>query len=60
MHKLSHAIVCYMESNNINRLIVRKNVGWKDSTKLWHVVNQNFVSIPYNMLIHTLEYKCKA
>lgn len=59
MHKLSHAIVCYMESNNINTLIVGKNVGWKDSIRLGHVVNQNFVSIPYNMLIQMLEYKCK-
>ena len=59
MHKLSHAIVCYMESNNINTLIVGKNVGWKDSIKLGHVINQNFVSIPYNMLIQMLEYKCK-
>ena len=48
-----------MESNNINTLIVGKNVGWKDSIKLGHVVNQNFVSISYNMLIQMLEYKCK-
>ena len=36
-----------------------KNVGWKDSVNLGKTNNQNFVSIPYNMLIHMLEYKCK-
>ena len=36
-----------------------KNVGWKDSINLGRTNSQNFVSIPYNMLIQMLEYKCK-
>ena len=36
-----------------------KNAGWKDSINLGRTNNQNFVSIPYNMLIQMLEYKCK-
>lgn len=59
MHKVSKKIVDYMEANSINTLFVGKNVGWKDSINLGKTNNQNFVSIPYNMLIQMLEYKCK-
>ena len=59
MHKLSSAIIQYMEANTLNTLIVGKNDGWKTNICIGRVNNQNFVSIPYNMLISMLEYKCK-
>ena len=59
MHKASKKIVEYMETNSLNTLFVGKNAGWKDSINLGRTNNQNFVSIPYNMLIQMLEYKCK-
>ena len=59
MHKLSSAIIQYMEANTLNTLIVGKNDGWKTNICMGRVNNQNFVSIPYNMLISMLEYKCK-
>ena len=59
MHKVSRKIVEYMEANSLNTLFVGKNVGWKDSINLGKKNNQNFVSIPYNMLVQMLEYKCK-
>ena len=59
MHKLSSAIIQYMEANTLNTLIVGKNDGWKTNICIGRVNNQNFVSIPYNMLIQMLEYKCK-
>ena len=59
MHKLSSAIVQYMEANTLNTLIVGKNDGWKTNIDMGRVNNQNFVSIPFNMLISMLEYKCK-
>ena len=59
MHKVSRKIVDYMETNSLNTLFVGKNVGWKDSVNLGKINNQNFVFIPYNMLIKMLEYKCK-
>ena len=59
MHKISRKIVEYMEANSLNTLFVGKNVGWKDSINLCRTNNQNFVSIPYNMLIQMLEYKCR-
>ena len=59
MHKVSRKIVEYMEANSFNTLFVGKNVGWKDSINLGRINNQNFVYIPYNMLVQMLEYKCK-
>ena len=59
MHKLSSVIIQYMEANTLNTLIVGKNDGWKTNIDMSRVNNQNFVSIPYNMLISMLEYKCK-
>ena len=59
LHKLSCTIIKYMEANSLNTLFVGKNAGWKDSIDMGKVNNQNFVSIPYNMLIQMLEYKCK-
>ena len=59
MHKISCSIVECMETNNLNTLFVGKNNGWKDSINIGKTNNQNFVSIPYNMLIQMLDYKCK-
>ena len=59
IHKVSKKIVEYMEANSLNTLFVGKNVGWKDSINLGRTNSQNFVSIPYNMLMQMLEYKCK-
>jgi len=59
LHKLSRSIINYLVLNSLNTLIVGKNVGWKDSINLGKTNNQNFVSIPYNMLIDMLSYKCK-
>ena len=59
MHKLSSVIIQYMEANTLNTLIVGKNDGWKTNIDMGRVNNQNFVLIPFNMLISMLEYKCK-
>ena len=59
MHKVSHLIVTYMEANNLNTLFVGKNSGWKEGINIGKTNNQNFVAIPYNLLISMLDYKCK-
>lgn len=59
MHKVSHLIVAYMETNNLNTLFVGKNSGWKEGINIGKTNNQNFVAIPYNLLINMLDYKCK-
>ena len=34
MHKVSHLIVTYMETNNLNTLFVGKNTGWKEGINI--------------------------
>lgn len=59
MHKVSRLIVEYMETNKLNTLFVGKNTGWKEGVNIGKTNNQNFASIPYNMLISMLDCKCK-
>ena len=59
MHKISHLIVTYMEANNLNTLFVGKNTGWKEGINIGKTNNQNFVAIPFNLLVSMLDYKCK-
>lgn len=59
MHKVSYLIVTYMETNNLNTLFIGKNIGWKEGINIGKTNDQNFVSIPYNLLLNMLDYKCK-
>ena len=58
-HKSSRYIVNQLVSKGVNSLIIGKNNGWKQDTKMGKVGNQNFVQIPFNKFISMLEYKCK-
>ena len=41
MHKLSAAIIQYMEANNLNTLIVGKNNGWKTNIVIGNANNKS-------------------
>lgn len=58
-HKVSKYIVNQLVEQSINTLIIGKNNGWKQENKLGNKNNQNFVFIPFEMLINMLKYKCK-
>lgn len=59
LHKASKYIVDLAISNNINTIVVGKNDGWKQKSKMSKRVNQNFVQIPHARFIQMLEYKCE-
>ena len=59
IHHTSKFVVNYCVKNNIGNLVCGLNKEWKQSSKMSKKTNQNFISIPYNMLIKQLEYKCK-
>lgn len=59
MHCVSRYIIDYCISNNIGTLIIGKNNGWKQESKLNKKTNQNFIEIPYYALILKLNYKCQ-
>lgn len=59
IHHASNYIVEYCIKNNINNIIVGLNKTWKQECKLASNATQNFIYIPYDMLIKQLEYKCQ-
>lgn len=57
LHKTSRRIVELMEQNNIGTCFIGHNDGWKNKVEMGKKNNQNFVSIPYRLLINMLRYK---
>ena len=57
LHKTTRRIVELMEQNNIGTCFVGHNKGWKQEINIGSRNNQNFVSIPYSLLINMLRYK---
>tara|TARA_Y100001960_G_C14781601_1_gene887221 strand:- start:1974 stop:3227 length:1254 start_codon:yes stop_codon:yes gene_type:complete len=59
MHKASNFVINYCLKNDIGKIVIGKNEGWKQSINIGRVNNQNFVSIPFNKLLAQIEYKAK-
>ena len=55
MHNASALVIKWCIEHNIDTLVVGKNDTWKQEKK--HM--QNFTSIPYEMLLGQLQYKCE-
>lgn len=55
MHNTSALIIKWCLEHNIDTLVIGKNDTWKQEKK--HM--QNFTSIPYEMLLGQLQYKCE-
>lgn len=49
----------YCINNNIGRLVIGLNKGWKNRISLGKKMNQKFVEIPFSNLIDKISYKCK-
>lgn len=59
IHCSSKQIVKYCSDNNIDTLVCGINREWKQDSKMSKINNQKFITIPYEMLIHQLDYKCQ-
>ncbi|WP_201796964.1 IS200/IS605 family accessory protein TnpB-related protein, partial [Thermoplasma sp. Kam2015] len=59
MHKLSKAVIEYAMNNRIDTIVIGHNNGWKQSVDIGKENNQNFVQIPFNMLIQQIKYKAE-
>lgn len=55
MHNASAQIIKWCKENKIDVLVVGKNDTWKQGKKKM----QNFTSIPYEILLEQLKYKCQ-
>lgn len=59
MHNASAYVVKWCVVNNIDTLVVGKNKEWKQNMDMSKQSNQKFVSIPHQMLLQQLKYKCE-
>ena len=57
MHKASRKIVSLAEESGTGLIVIGNNKGWKQHVTLGNRTNQNFVSIPYGMMIGMICYK---
>ena len=57
MHKISNHIINEAVKNNISKIFIGNNIGWKNEINTGRRNNQNFVNIPYTKLFNQLLYK---
>ena len=57
MHKISAHIINEAVKNNISKIFIGNNIGWKNEIKIGRRNNQNFVNIPHTKLFNQLLYK---
>lgn len=57
LHKTSRRVVELMYNNDIGTCFIGHNKNWKQGINIGSKNNQNFVSIPYSLLINMLRYK---
>ena len=57
LHKTSRRVVELMYNNDIGTCFIGHNKDWKQVVEMGKKNNQNFVSIPYSLLINMLRYK---
>jgi len=60
MHNTSHFIVKWCIENGVDTLVCGLNKEWKQECSMSKKATQNFVYLPYEMLLNQLEYKCQA
>ena len=59
MHHASRYIISYCKENDIDMLVCGLNKKWKQEQNIGSQNNQKMQSIPYDMFISQLEYKCQ-
>ena len=59
MHKASRLVVEECAERGINTIVIGKNNGWKQKSKLSKKVNQHFVQMPFAKLIEMIKYKAE-
>lgn len=57
MNKISSHIINEAVKNNISKIFIGNNSGWKNEINMGRVNNQNFVNISHTKLFHQLQYK---
>ena len=59
LHKVSRFIVDYCVKKDIGTVVIGNNEDWKHNANIGKKNNQNFVQIPFFMLINQIKYKAE-
>ena len=59
LHKVSTRFIQMCICRNIDIIVIGHNKNWKQNIELGRVNNQNFVQVPFTMLIHMITYKAE-
>jgi len=59
LHHASRFIVNYCLRNDIGTIVIGHNKEWKQNSNIGKRNNQNFIQIPFNTLIHQIQYKAE-
>lgn len=59
MHHTSRFVVDWCLKYGIDTLVIGINRGWKQNSEMNKRSNQQFISIPHDMLLNQLRYKCQ-
>ena len=60
LHKISRFTVNFCLQNDLGKIVIGHNKGWKQEINLGKVNNQHFFSIPFNRLIEMIQYKAET
>jgi len=59
LHKISHWIIEYCLTNNIDNIVIGRNQDWQRNNNIGRKNNQSFVQIPFEDLIRKISYKAE-
>lgn len=59
IHQMSRRFIDYWVKNGIHRVYIGYNPCWKQQIRLRKKITQMFVFIPFDKIIHSLEYKAE-
>ena len=59
MHKMTRYILDYAQENNVTKIVVGYNKGWKNGCNLGKRNNQTFTHLPFARFIEMLKYKAE-
>lgn len=57
IHKISRKIINIAKNENITKIIVGNNRGWKQNINIGAINNRNFTYIPHSVLLEKIRYK---
>jgi len=56
-HKVSHRLISYCVTHEFGRIVIGYNKAWKQGVGMGRRTNQNFVGVPFLMLVNQIRYK---